>query len=253
MVLQEVMGYDITSMISKPKTSVNGSSNLPSTATPSQLIEKKIETSLDSTKFEHGWEAIGTHLIRNISAPQVPGEKVKVAAFDLDGTLITTKSGVKFSKGPTDWKWWGNSTKVPEAISKLYNSGYLIVIFTNQGAVVVNNNSKSYGNLKTKLNLVYAELSKFNVKSVYVYASPKKPLKGPTSSEEQHKLMRKPEIGMWQDLESVLTDQGKAIDYKQSFFVGDAAGRKQDFLDSDLKFAENAKIDFKTPEEFFKD
>lgn len=247
--------YDVTSIISKPKrTSVESVDKLSTTKASSKVIADKVEMSLNSTKFERGWETIGTHLIRNISTPQVPSKRVKVAAFDLDGTLINTKSGAKFSRGPTDWKWWGNSpTRVPEALSKLYSDGYLIVIFTNQGAVVVNKNSKSFSNLKAKLNLIYEELNKHQIKSLYVYASPKRPLKDSVSSEEQHKSTRKPAIGMWQNLEQVLVEEGKTIVYEGSFYVGDAAGRNKDFLDSDLKFAENAKINFKTPEEFFID
>ena len=44
---------------------------------------------------------------------------------------------------------------------------------------------------------------------------------------------------------------------KASFYCGDAAGRvanltrKKDFTDSDIKFAANIGISFKTPEEFF--
>jgi bifunctional polynucleotide phosphatase/kinase len=38
---------------------------------------------------------------------------------------------------------------------------------------------------------------------------------------------------------------------KSSFFVGDAAGRSDDFADSDLKFATNVGLKFYTPEEVF--
>lgn len=49
------------------------------------------------------------------------------------------------------------------------------------------------------------------------------------------------------------------IDMKKSFYCGDAAGRpqtqtkKKDFSDSDLKFALNINLPFKTEDEFFKD
>lgn len=41
---------------------------------------------------------------------------------------------------------------------------------------------------------------------------------------------------------------------KESFYCGDAAGRKgppKDFSDTDLKFAINVKLPFLTPEEYF--
>ena len=47
------------------------------------------------------------------------------------------------------------------------------------------------------------------------------------------------------------------LDYKNSFYVGDAAGRlktktnKKDFACSDRMFALNANLKFYTPEEFF--
>lgn len=33
----------------------------------------------------------------------------KIAAFDLDGCVITTKSEAKFPKDATDWKWWNGA------------------------------------------------------------------------------------------------------------------------------------------------
>lgn len=45
------------------------------------------------------------------------------------------------------------------------------------------------------------------------------------------------------------------IDIAKSFFCGDAAGRKdnkhKDFSDSDLKFALNVGVSFKTPQNLF--
>ena len=39
---------------------------------------------------------------------------------------------------------------------------------------------------------------------------------------------------------------------KKIYYIGDACGRKNDFSDTDIKFAENCKLKFKTPEIFFK-
>ena len=57
---------------------------------------------------------------------------------------------------------------------------------------------------------------------------------------------RKPETGMWD-----FYTKNRNVNYDESFYVGDAAGRKKDFSDSDLKFAENIGITFYTPEEYF--
>jgi len=57
-------------------------------------------------------------------------------------------------------------------------------------------------------------------------------------------MYRKPMTGMY-DLFKTMT--GQSMEY----FCGDAAGRKGDFSISDLYFANNCKIQFKTPEEVF--
>ena len=49
----------------------------------------------------------------------------------------------------------------------------------------------------------------------------------------------------------VLLQNKYLIDLEKSFYVGDAAGRKNDFSCSDRKFAFNIGINFYTPEEFF--
>lgn len=57
---------------------------------------------------------------------------------------------------------------------------------------------------------------------------------------------RKPNTGMLQEFYQDIESQNK-IEY----YVGDAAGRKNDFSDSDKAFAINADLHFYTPEELF--
>lgn len=57
----------------------------------------------------------------------------KIAAFDMDGTLIKTKSGNKFAKDIDDWKMFSSAIKTK--INKLINDGYDLVIFSNQTGV----------------------------------------------------------------------------------------------------------------------
>jgi len=67
---------------------------------------------------------------------------------------------------------------------------------------------------------------------------------------------RKPAVGSWEHIRDQLF-KGCAIDMKSSFYCGDAAGRPKtatrpkDFSDSDIKFAHNVGLTFKTPEELF--
>ena len=47
----------------------------------------------------------------------------KVAAFDLDGCLIKTKSGNQFPRDKEDWVWW--RTCVPKKLKALHDEGYV--------------------------------------------------------------------------------------------------------------------------------
>ena len=54
----------------------------------------------------------------------------KIAGFDLDGTLICTKSKRRFPKDKNDWQLISN--KVAPVLNRLHNTGYTILVFTNQ-------------------------------------------------------------------------------------------------------------------------
>lgn len=50
-------------------------------------------------------------------------KKVKIAMYDLDGTLIEPKSGAKFPKDGGDWKWW--HAKVKPKLAEAYEQGFV--------------------------------------------------------------------------------------------------------------------------------
>ncbi|KAF9436293.1 ESCRT-III subunit protein snf7 [Entomortierella beljakovae] len=62
-----------------------------------------------------------------------PKSGSKVAAFDLDQTLISVNGKHKWPKNSDDWVWW--SHRVPEHLKKVSDSGYTIVVITNQGGL----------------------------------------------------------------------------------------------------------------------
>ncbi|EGV63133.1 PNK3P-domain-containing protein [Yamadazyma tenuis ATCC 10573] len=211
-----------------------------------------------STIFSNNWKFTGTHLISNVPKDiQMPSSPVKIAAFDLDGTLVDTISGSKFARGPNDWKLWRNidqsQSQVVPKLKSLVEQGYTIAIFTNQGGVLGVPQAKSYLNFRERVNSFVGHVQKdIEQFKPLVFASPKKPsAKKATlkvSPDEYHLVMRKPQVGMWNQLKREI---GVEIDMENSFYVGDAAGRDTDFSDSDKVFANNLKIEFKVPEEYF--
>ncbi|EPB85745.1 hypothetical protein HMPREF1544_07496 [Mucor circinelloides 1006PhL] len=160
----------------------------------------------------------------------------KIAAFDLDGTLIATKSGRVFAKDEHDWRWW--DPVVPKRIEALHDEGFKIVIFSNQNGL---NSDKKVKGFQYKIESILRQVNS----PILVMAAMKKD------------KYRKPMTGMWEWLEQ--NNDGVSIDKSQSFYVGDAAGRddgwkpkyKKDHSCGDRKFADNINIAFHTPEEFF--
>ena len=176
-----------------------------------------------------------------------PLRRRKIAAFDLDSTLIQTSSGKVFSKDATDWRWW--DPLVPGALKQLYAGGYAICVISNQGSVSLGTNkktakadAKSLTTFKTKVNSV---LSHFDFPILLLAAT----------ARDRY---RKPRTGMWTELlEDLDLDDHDGLNRTESFFVGDAGGRaargntRADHACSDRDFAANEGIVFKTPEEYF--
>ena len=141
----------------------------------------------------------------------------KIFATDLDGTLIRTRRA-RFAKDEYDYAFLPNCIKIlKDHISK----GFTIAVFTNQ---------KRLPDIMIKrINNVLADLINEGI-DPWIFVSTK---------DDKY---RKPNIGMW---EYFVDNFNHDIDYKSSFYVGDAAGRPQDHSDSDLKFAEQIGLKFK--------
>ncbi|XP_070499125.1 uncharacterized protein F21D5.5 [Chironomus tepperi] len=163
----------------------------------------------------------------------------KIAAYDMDKTLIKTMSGNTFPKSIDDWQLC--YPEVPDKLKKFHENGFKIVVFTNQAGV--EHNRVTIPDIKKKITLINKRL---DVPMQFFIS---------TASTKY----RKPRVGMWELLEDRFND-GIKIDMTSSFFVGDAAGRpenkilktKKDHSCADRLFAMNLGLNFYTPEEHFK-
>ncbi|GMG21283.1 unnamed protein product [Ambrosiozyma monospora] len=294
-----------TSKVTKPSTKKKLTATIKETPITQNTSTKKKVTINDKTfEYEEKMHSstcriLGTHGVRfqsklyselmkthkenflnnNNNGHDTKKLRFQIASFDLDDTLIQTKSGFKFGKSADDWKFKypeiQEKGKLTEWIMKANEDCKddetttipIMVIFTNQGGVTNNHDSnepksKSLLKLLTKLQLILDSSPLAEVPTL-IYASTKKSKKdlqnGVGSDDQLHSSFRKPGIGMFEQLKMDLGDgvgvgvgiDGVLIDMEKSFYVGDAAGRKSDFSDSDKKFAENVGLKFYTPEEFF--
>jgi DNA 3'-phosphatase len=69
----------------------------------------------------------------------IPKNKYSISGFDLDYTIIKTKSGNVFPKDKNDWKLWDQSVK-NKFIELSKKQSNIIVIFSNQKGIGSNNN-----------------------------------------------------------------------------------------------------------------
>jgi len=140
--------------------------------------------------------------------------------FDLDDTLIKTRSGKKFPIDNKDYVWQFKPSV----------DGADIMIYTNQGGL---KSIEQVDYFMIKAQEIFDTLIEINP-SANVYF---------IVADGTHTEYRKPSgIGF----KKIITDDM----YKQLIMVGDAAGREKDHSDSDYKFAINICAYFLVPESY---
>ena len=165
--------------------------------------------------------------------PSKYDKDLPVAAFDIDSTLIRpTNSMTSFCTKVDDYEYLLPLDFI-SSVQKTHN----IVLFTNQARYS-----------KITEDRIIRIMNELNIYHVFIAIS-----KVTKSSCDKY---RKPNIGMFQLFEQL--SGGFHIDDHQvdhinlqtvpptrsSFFVGDAGGRKTDFSDSDLEFAQKCNLPF---------
>jgi bifunctional polynucleotide phosphatase/kinase len=159
----------------------------------------------------------GQEMKTNDSEFNITQMKTKIAAFDYDWTLVSPKDGKTFPSDVEDWQWL--YPNIPDELKRLNEEGFSVVIFTNQ--------SKDW-----KVTQIQNVVKTLEVPIFVVVA--------------RLKIDYKPNPILY----DMLVGSAK-VDKSQSFFVGDALGRKGDFADSDKVFAQNIGLKCQSPEEFF--
>ena len=153
--------------------------------------------------------------------------KSKIACFDIDSTIIKTKSGKTFAVDKDDWIFFNENVSVKlKEISKSHS----IIFITNQSGLKTKDKIEDW---KTKINNVCEKLKI----ELQIYCSIDKD------------IFRKPQPTFI----NIIKNQLKCKLDNDSYYCGDAAGRKNDFSDTDYKFALNSKIEFYVPEQIFCD
>lgn len=99
-----------------------------------------VSPSVSFSPLKHHWSRSGSLLIftptlcstSSVSSSS-PTASRKMAGFDMDSTLIETRSGRTFASSATDWDWLFPC--IPAHLKKLSEDGFQIVIFSNQAGI----------------------------------------------------------------------------------------------------------------------
>ena len=175
-----------------------------------------------------------------------PGKKL--LSFDLDDTIISfekKKSGKGKSKGPDKEKessyiFTFDINKIKSKLDEYQKKDFIFAIFSNQNGITQGHIKEK--DFKNKVDKVFTK----EIKYPFVIICAK-----------EKDYYRKPCTGMI-DIFKKYFNENLELELNECIYVGDAAGRKKsksykrnDFSDSDYKFAINCQFKFFTPEEFF--
>lgn len=150
-----------------------------------------------------------------------PRFRSKTLFLDYDWTIVCPKGANKtFAKDVDDWQWL--FPHVPDVIKSFYKKGFGICIVTNQ--------SKDWKIAQIKHVLEQLEI----------------PL---TICIADKKELYKPSLHIF--YEAFSEAQRAKLNKKRSIMCGDALGRKADYSDSDLQFAQAIGIRYISPEQCF--
>lgn len=149
----------------------------------------------------------GKLLIRTappVSKPKPTDAPTKVAAFDMDGTILLTL-GVRHASNFGDLQLW-SSTVIDKIRSLHDNEGCRLVLITNQGGIQTQLDGKKAMFIRSVIDWLAHEIDR--------------PFNAVVSCSKTNGF-HKPLAGMWSIAEQKFNG-GQEFDLRQSFYVGDS-------------------------------
>jgi bifunctional polynucleotide phosphatase/kinase len=187
---------------------------------PDPIVPKAVKT-----PYTVMWQSVKDNLVI-VRKPSNESPRTKVAAFDLDGTLVAWSSSFAgfWPSQLNHYELW--NSRVPTILRQLHDDGYKLLLFSNQGGI-----QKAHAGKKaTLIKNVIDWLAYIIDRPVFAVMSTKSPKK---SDDSYHK----PSPKMWKVAITSLNKR-QDFDLSQSFFVGDSADPNDPQGGVDLRFAQ---------------